>query len=113
MAVAAALSIQDRLKLWSGEFDRHLVRRFVQLMGMYPPGTLVRLSTKEVAVVLTAHAPDPYVPQVKVIRDGARQPIDVPEVRCLWETGGGDAWPTTIEAPLDPAEYDVDPLMFL
>ena len=94
-----------------GEFDPHLVRRFVQLLGMYPPGTVVRLSTKEVAVVLTAHAPDPYVPQVKVIRDVAGQPIDVPEVRCLWETGGGDAWPITIEAPLDPAEYGVEPLM--
>ena len=35
------------------QFDRHLVRRFVQLLGIYPPATLVKLNTGEVAVVLT------------------------------------------------------------
>src|SRR5690606_21009743 len=41
------------------EFDRHLVRRFVQLLGIYPPGNLVRLASNEVAVVAQVHAPDP------------------------------------------------------
>jgi hypothetical protein len=31
------------------QFDQHLVRRFVQLLGIYPPGNLVRLSTGEIA----------------------------------------------------------------
>ena len=30
------------------QFDQHLVRRFVQLIGIYPAGTLVRLNTGEV-----------------------------------------------------------------
>ena len=34
------------------QFDQHLVRRFVQLIGIYPPGNLVRLDTQEIAVVL-------------------------------------------------------------
>ena len=34
------------------QFDQHLVRRFVQLIGIYPAGNLVRLNTGEVAVVL-------------------------------------------------------------
>ncbi|HEX5475978.1 MAG TPA: HD-GYP domain-containing protein, partial [Vicinamibacterales bacterium] len=56
------------------QFDQHLVRRFVQLLGIYPPGNLVRLSTGEVAVVVRVHAPDPYRPRVKVLfnRDGGR-----------------------------------------
>ena len=29
------------------QFDQHLVRRFVQLLGIYPPGNLVRLNTGE------------------------------------------------------------------
>src|SRR6516225_1485756 len=33
------------------QFDQHLVRRFVQLIGIYPSGNLVRLNTGEVAVV--------------------------------------------------------------
>ena len=44
------------------QFDQHLVRRFVQLIGIYPAGTLVRLNTGEVAVVLNVYAPDPVPP---------------------------------------------------
>ena len=56
------------------QFDQHLVRRFVQLLGIYPPGNLVRLNTGEVAVVMNVHAPDPYRPRVRVLfdRDGTR-----------------------------------------
>ena len=39
------------------QFDQHLVRRFVQLVGIYPAGNLVRLNTGEVAVVLNVYAP--------------------------------------------------------
>ena len=41
------------------QFDQHLVRRFVQLIGIYPAGNLVRLNTGEVAVVMKVYAPDP------------------------------------------------------
>ena len=68
------------------QFDQHLVRRFSQLMGIYPPGNLVRLDTGELAVVLRVYAPDPYRPKVRVIlgADGEklraavrRQPVGV------------------------------------
>src|SRR4029453_14804595 len=42
------------------QFDQSLVRRFVQLLGVYPPGNLVRLSSGEIAVVTQVHAPDPH-----------------------------------------------------
>ena len=51
------------------QFDQHLVRRFVQLIGIYPSGNLVRLNTGEVAVVKKVYAPDPYRPQVRVLVD--------------------------------------------
>src|SRR5215218_5892102 len=68
------------------QFDQHLVRRFVQLLGIYPPGNLVRLSTGEVAVVTQVHAPDPHRPRVRVLfaSDGTR--LDLPYDRNLWET---------------------------
>src|SRR5688500_4084391 len=67
------------------QLDQHLVRRFVQLLGIYPPGNLVKLSTGEVAVVLRVHAPDPHRPRVRVLfaADGAR--LDLPFERNLWE----------------------------
>src|SRR5262249_31633679 len=66
--------ILEVLKREDGQqFDKHLVRRFVQLIGIYPVGTLVRLNTGETAVVLKVHAPEPYRPQVRLVagRDGA------------------------------------------
>ena len=68
------------------QFDQHLVRRFVQLIGIYPSGNLVRLNTGEVAVVRKVYAPDPYRPQVRVLIDRAGEPIDLPYDLNLWET---------------------------
>ena len=96
------------------QFDQHLVRRFVQLLGIYPPGNLVRLSTGEVGVVLRVHAPDPYRPRIRVLFDAKGQRLDLPSDRNLWEPVGGDpARLDSVVAPVDPAEFNIDPLPFL
>jgi putative nucleotidyltransferase with HDIG domain len=93
------------------QFDQHLVRRFVQLIGIYPPGTLVRLDTGELAVVLEAYAPDPHRPHVRIIqnRDGTSAERS-PEL-SLWAAQEGE--PQAVVAPVDPASIDVDPLTLL
>jgi len=95
------------------EFDQHLVRRFAQLVGVYPVGNLVKLSTDEIAVVLNTHAPDPYRPHVRIVidRHGARvtQPIDV----HIWDVKDEGAMAPTIVGPVDPAEVGIDPLTLL
>jgi putative nucleotidyltransferase with HDIG domain len=98
------------------QMDQNLVRRFVQLLGIYPPGNLVKLSTGEVAVVLRVHAPDPHRPRVRVLftANGAR--LDLPFERNLWEPQpdrGGDGTLETVVTPVDPADYSLDPLTFL
>jgi putative nucleotidyltransferase with HDIG domain len=90
------------------QFDQHLVRRFVQLVGIYPAGNLVRLNTGEIAVVVKVYAPDPYRPRVKVVVAGDRTPLSRPYEVNLWESHEG--LPDSIQAPVDPAEYNVDPL---
>ncbi|MBI5231000.1 MAG: HD-GYP domain-containing protein [Coriobacteriales bacterium] len=49
--------------------DPTLVRLFVSLMGVYPPRTVVRLSSGEVAIVLEARAQDLVRPLVRIISD--------------------------------------------
>ena len=93
------------------QFDQHLIRRFVQLLGIYPPGNLVRLNTGEIAVVVQVHAPDPYRPRVRVIFSANGSALDTPQDRNLFATTGEDA--QSVVAPLDPAEYGVDPLALL
>ena len=95
------------------QFDQHLVRRFVQLLGIYPPGNLVKLSSGEVAVVLKVHAPDPYRPRVRVLFDESGTRADVPYERNLFESMAHGLPSPTVVAPLDPAAYGVDPLNFM
>jgi putative nucleotidyltransferase with HDIG domain len=90
------------------QFDQNLVRRFVQLVGIYPAGNLVRLDTGEIAVVVKTYAPDPYRPRVKVLVAADRTALARPYEINLWEAHDGLA--DSIQAPVDPAEYDIDPL---
>jgi hypothetical protein len=95
------------------QFDAQLVRRFVQLLGIYPPGTLVKLSSEAVAVVTRIHAPDPYRPRVKLLftPDGSR--YEVPIDRNLWERSPDGSTPDSVVGPVEPTLYGVDPLNYL
>jgi putative nucleotidyltransferase with HDIG domain len=95
------------------QFDQHLIRRFVQLLGIYPVGNLVKLNTGEIAVVLRVHAPDPFKPKVRILfaEDGSR--LDIPRDVNLWEGDADSTGPSTVEAPLNPADYGIEPLAFV
>jgi hypothetical protein len=95
------------------QFDQHLVRRFSQLMGIYPPGNLVKLDTGELGVVLRVYAPDPYRPKVRVVAaaDGGKlvRPYDV----NLWESIEDTAGPRSVISPIDAVTAGIDPLTYL
>jgi putative nucleotidyltransferase with HDIG domain len=93
------------------QFDQNLVRRFAQLVGIYPAGNLVRLSTGEIAVVLKTYAPDPYRPRVRVLRGTDGTDLARPYEVNLWEVEEGRA--VSVQAPLDPVAYGIDPLSHL
>ena len=95
------------------QFDQHLVRRFVQLIGIYPAGNLVRLNTGEVAVVKNVYAPDPYRPHVRVLVDREGKRIDLPYELNLWEPSEDPNRPASVVGPLDPADYQFDPLLLM
>jgi putative nucleotidyltransferase with HDIG domain len=92
-------------------FDQNLVRRFAQLVGIYPAGNLVRLRTGEIAVVIKTYAPDPYRPRVKVLRAAVGGDLERPYEINLWEATSAQA--AAIETPLDPALHGIDPLSYL
>jgi putative nucleotidyltransferase with HDIG domain len=95
------------------QFDQHLVRRFTQLLGIYPPGNLVRLDDGALAVVMAVHAPEPYKPRVKVIAKPAGELIEKPYEINLWEVNAETPGPKAVTAPLDPAAHGIDPLTYL
>jgi len=96
------------------QFDPHLVRRFAQLIGIYPAGNLVRLNTGEIAVVRRIYAPDPHRPQVRVVFSADGRRLDLSYDVNLWEMNEADtSRPSAISAPVDPAQYGVDPLTLM
>jgi putative nucleotidyltransferase with HDIG domain len=97
------------------QFDQHLVRRFAQLVGIYPVGNLVRLNTGEIAVVLKTNAPEPQRPQVRVVFTAEGKRMELPYDVNLWEIAEDNphGHPSTIVKPVDPATYNIDPLTLL
>jgi len=85
--------------------DEALVRVFVRLMGLYPPRSLVRLSTGETAIVLASNEGHIAAPIVRVIADiyGAMvTPRDV-DLSVL-----GSAGTSAIVSCIDPGTLNID-----
>ena len=95
------------------QFDQNLVRRFTQLLGIYPPGNLVRLDDGAIAVVTAVHAPEPFKPRVKVVITNKGERLESPLEMSLWEALPETPGPKSVTASLDPAQYSIDPLTYL
>jgi HD-GYP domain-containing protein (c-di-GMP phosphodiesterase class II) len=90
-------------------FDPILLKMFVNLMGVYPIGTLVRLTTGQLAVVLATppETVDPRRPRIKIITDSTGIEFDGPTVDLM--DAGADGEPAyAIETTLDPAALNID-----
>ena len=97
----------------SPAFNTQLLRRFINLMGLFPVGTLVRLDTDDVAVVTHEHPGDPFRPQVKVVLDRLGAAVESPYLINTWEADGrGDMKVAVVEA-VDPDAVSIDPLAYL
>ncbi len=94
-------------------FNQVLLRRFVNLMGLFPIGTWVRLNTEEIGVVAWEHPEDPFRPQVKVVfgRDGATLPE--PALVNTWERDERGRFPHAVVEAVDPDAIEQDPLEYL
>ena len=61
---------------WKGiDFQAELVEEFIQAVGIYPAGTLVELSSGEVAIVVAEYRSRRLRPQVMVLLDRNKAPL--------------------------------------
>lgn len=58
--------------------SREVTHAFVQVFGMYPPGTLVQLRSREVGVVREANYGRPFQPQIALLRDAQGEELSEP-----------------------------------
>jgi putative nucleotidyltransferase with HDIG domain len=107
-----------RIKSIMGEqgspaFSQTLLKRFVNLMGLFPVGNLVRLSTEELAIVTAEHPTDPFRPQVKIIADAKGAMLETPMLANTWDRDSrGEHLRAVVEA-VDPEPLGIDPLQFM
>jgi len=92
------------------EFEPNLVRRFVQLMGLYPVGSVVKLNTGALAVVMAPNTRDPYRPRVRVVYDADGRRLPAPYDVSLWEVEPAPHRASAIVAPSAAPDADFDPL---
>jgi putative nucleotidyltransferase with HDIG domain len=108
----------DRIRNIMGEqgnpaFNQVLLKRFVNLMGLFPVGNLVRLSTDELAVVTAEHPSDPFRPQVKIISDSKGEMLEDPVLTNTWDRDSRGDHPRAVVEAVDPESLGIDPLAYL
>jgi putative nucleotidyltransferase with HDIG domain len=97
----------------SPAFNGKLLRRFINLMGIFPVGTLVRLETGEVAVVTHEHPTDPFRPQIKMVRDAGGAAVEESTLVNTWETDDRGLFRHAVVEAVDPESVGIDPLAHL
>ncbi len=85
-------------------------QEFVRMLGIYPVGSLVRLDSGEIAVVVETHSHAPLSPRIKIIIDELGRRLAEPIEIDLSEEKEAKK---SIVAPTDPLLYDIDPAEFL
>jgi putative nucleotidyltransferase with HDIG domain len=97
----------------SPAFNTKLLRRFINLIGLFPVGTLVRLNTDEVGVVTREHPADPFRPQVKVLLDGTGSRIEEPMLVNTWESDSRGEFKHAVVEAVDPDAVQIEPLTYM
>jgi putative nucleotidyltransferase with HDIG domain len=94
-------------------FNQKLLRRFINLIGLFPIGTLVRLNTEEIGVVTHEHPTDPFRPQVKIVRDRDGGELEEMPLINTWEPNGRGDYTWAVVEAVDPEAVNVDPLQYM
>jgi putative nucleotidyltransferase with HDIG domain len=92
------------------EFNPVILKAFVNLMGVYPIGTMVALTTGELGIVADVN-PDPKFmlrPKVKLIADAHGNLTDGEVVDISDRNPETNRFPRTIVKVLDPASYGIE-----
>ncbi|HTP66640.1 MAG TPA: HD domain-containing phosphohydrolase [Geobacteraceae bacterium] len=100
----AALDTMHRLE--GTALNGELVGKFEEMMGRYPVGTLVRLDTNEIALVVRPHPMKSRAPTLKVIIDRSGDVLEKPYLKSIVAPDG--SLQESIVAIVDPLMKNVD-----
>ncbi|HEV8662457.1 MAG TPA: HD-GYP domain-containing protein [Candidatus Methylomirabilis sp.] len=86
-----------------------VLEKFIEMLGIYPAGAVVRLDTAELALVLRPNREDSARPVVRLLRDSAGDDIrEKNEVDLLEKDPATGAYRRSILVAVDPASKGID-----
>ena len=86
---------------WEGHFDKQIFNIFVKMVGIYPVGSLVRLASQRLAVVIEPGVTSLVKPKVKVFFSlRSKAPIQIQVIDLALPS-----CKDTIEGPEDPSKW--------
>lgn len=88
------------------QFDESLIKHFIDMIGVFPVGSIVELSSGEVGIVLAQTAGKPMLPRVVLLLDSNRRPC---QERIVNLANGQDESPLRVVRVLRRGDYGLDP----
>ena len=114
---ASAMSPHDAVKKlyeWRDiDFQAELVEQFIQVVGIYPVGTVVELSDGRVGVIVAQHRVWRLRPQVMLLLNKEKESLNEFEVINLYtEETDDEGNSLDIAKSIEPGVYGIDPEQF-
>ncbi|MBS0150959.1 MAG: HD-GYP domain-containing protein [Nitrospira sp.] len=104
------LQLLYRLSL-EGHLDPTLVQRFIQVVGVYPVGSVVELTTGETGVVKRINHNAPLAPVVLFVKTSGNTLLSHPQEEDLSQQTSTP--PRSIKTVLHPHQTGIDPTVYL
>ena len=104
------LQLLYRLSL-DGHLDPTLVQRFIQVVGVYPVGSVVELNTGETGIVKRINHNAPLAPVVLFVKGAGNTLLSHPQEEDLSQQTATP--PRSIKAVLHPHQTGIDPTVYL
>lgn len=106
-----AISILNKIAA-KQQTDNSLTLGFISTLGLFPPGSIVELTSGEIAIVLEQNPNHRLKPQLLVVRDKDKRPLHERYVDLAEIETDADGKAYKIKAMHRPGDFDIDILLY-
>ena len=107
--IAPAQALENLFKWAPGNFDVSLLEGFIKCIGIYPIGSVVRLSSGEVGIIVASDECNRLKPILLIVQNAEGKPMEqrrlINMASASWEKGKA---PLTIEQILEPKAVGIN-----
>ncbi len=99
-------ALHELYSLRSGKFDAQLVEQFIQCLGIYPVGSVLKCTTGEIGIVIGQNPRRRLRPRLLLVRDPSAQPYPMPKIIDLSLFPDGQT--IDVARIVKPEDFDID-----